>query len=196
MIVRRSACVEADGLRDIRGGGVVHDELCLVEPSEAMREEFIAYCMEFRAAGEPFVHKALGPARKDFASLVAAWRRQAEESGCAEGSAPVMHYWLVRGQEIIGTARLRPRLNAVLLRGGGQIGYDIRPSQRGKGYATRLLGMVLERARAAGLSRALVTCEKGNTASARVIVKNGGMLENEVAIEEEGVTMQRYWIEL
>ena len=40
-----------------------------------------------------------------------------------------------------------------------------------------------------------MVCEKDNIASAKSIVRNGGVLENEVA-DENGVVSQRYWIEL
>ena len=40
----------------------------------------------------------------------------------------------------------------------------------------------------------LMVCDKTNAASARTIQKNGGVLENEVAVD--GVTEQRYWITL
>ena len=36
-------------------------------------------------------------------------------------------------------------------------------------------------------------CNRDNAASARTIVKNGGVLENEIL--EDGVPVQRYWIE-
>ena len=40
-----------------------------------------------------------------------------------------------------------------------------------------------------------MVCEKDNIASAKSIVHNGGVLENEVA-DENGVVSQRYWIGL
>ena len=36
-------------------------------------------------------------------------------------------------------------------------------------------------------------CDKENVASAKSIISNGGVLENEVVVN--GVTEQRYWIE-
>lgn len=39
-----------------------------------------------------------------------------------------------------------------------------------------------------------MVCDKTNTGSARSIIKNGGILENEVVVD--GVTEQRYWIKL
>lgn len=38
-------------------------------------------------------------------------------------------------------------------------------------------------------------CDKDNIASARSILKNGGVLENEF-VDEDGKTEQRYWIDL
>ena len=80
---------------------------------------------------------------------------------------------------------------------GGHIGYSVRPSERGKGYATRMLEMALAEARRLGLKRVLITCDRKNVASARVIRKNGGRLENEVVsrLRDREFT-QRYWLEL
>ncbi len=171
-------------------------DLRLIAPTEALRDEFIAYCEEFRDAGERVVHGQAEPARRDFAALMAQWAREAAEPDPGAGKVRMERFWLVRGNRILGTARLRHRLTETLLRRGGHVGYDVRPSERGKGHGTRMLGMVLDRARAIGLSRALVTCDKGNIASARVIAKNGGVLEDEVRIEGLDVTTQRYWIDL
>lgn len=57
-----------------------------------------------------------------------------------------------------------------------------------------MLRLALEKAESMGLERVLLTCDKANAASARVIVKNGGILENEMEIE--GAIIQRYWIEM
>ena len=40
-----------------------------------------------------------------------------------------------------------------------------------------------------------MVCDKSNIASAKSIIKNGGILENEF-IDDNGKTQQRYWIEL
>lgn len=46
-----------------------------------------------------------------------------------------------------------------------------------------------------GVDRVLMVCDKTNIGSARSIVKNGGILENEL-VDENGNIQQRYWIEL
>ena len=49
-------------------------------------------------------------------------------------------------------------------------------------------------AKVLGLTRVLVTCDRDNASSARVIEKNGGVFESEV--EFDGAHNRRYWIEL
>jgi len=55
----------------------------------------------------------------------------------------------------------------------------------------------LDEARRLGLKRVLITCDRRNIASARVIQKNGGWLENEIVscLPNREFT-QRYWIDL
>ena len=171
-------------------------DLQLVDPSGSYREEFIAYCEEFRAAGEPFVHGDLPDATRDFAELIGRWIEQARGKGLPEGYVPMSRYWLMSGGRILGTIRLRHLLNEALAHEGGHIGFDVRPSERNRGHATRMLAMVLEKAREMGLRRVLVTCDKDNRASAQVIRKNGGSLQNEVVSLESGKAHQQYWIDL
>lgn len=55
-----------------------------------------------------------------------------------------------------------------------------------------MIALALEECGRLDLRDALMCCGKDNAASARTIVKNGGVLENE--IEAGGVLVQRYWI--
>lgn len=96
---------------------------------------------------------------------------------------------------IYGMATLRHGLNDALLVRGGHIGYGIRPTERGKGYGTKQLFLLLPECYKLGIERVLITCDKDNPASARVILKNGGVLENELT-ESDCNILQRYWINL
>ena len=89
---------------------------------------------------------------------------------------------------------IRHRLNESLLLDGGHIGDGVRPSERGKGIATEMIRLALDECRKLGINRVLMVCDKDNPASARTIIKNGGVLENEV--EAGGNVVQRYWIEV
>jgi predicted acetyltransferase len=172
------------------------DSIQLVEPRETWRDEFIAYCKEFRDAGEPVVHGQLADAEADFPGLIQKWARGAAGENLEEGQAPYSVYWLIRDNRILGTARFRHRLTEATAKEGGHIGYEVRPSERRKGYASELLRLVLEQARGKGLSRSLLTCQKDNASSLKVIEKNGGVLEGEVLSARTGKPVLRYWINL
>ena len=94
----------------------------------------------------------------------------------------------------VGAVNIRHHLNEELLKTGGHIGAGIRPSERRKGYATAMIGLALEECRKLGIENVLITCDKDNIGSAKSIIKNGGVLENEV--EEDRHMEQRYWIQL
>ena len=46
-----------------------------------------------------------------------------------------------------------------------------------------------------GITKVLMVCDKSNIASAKSIIKNGGILENEF-LDEDGEVQQRFWINL
>ena len=95
---------------------------------------------------------------------------------------------------MVGAVNIRHYLSDYLLKYGGHIGDGIRPSERRKGYATKMISLALAECRKLGLERVLMVCDRDNTGSAKSIINNGGALENEV--EKDGVVEQRYWIEL
>ena len=111
--------------------------------------------------------------------------------GLVKGSTYLAFY----GTQMVGMLQIRHTLNAELLQSGGHIGYGVRPSERRKGYASQMLALALEKCRELGIGKALVTCDKDNIASSKTILKNGGLLENEMA-EADGNILQRYWITL
>jgi len=94
----------------------------------------------------------------------------------------------------VGAVNIRHRLNEGLLLNGGHIGDGVRPSERRKGIATRMIALALEECRKLGIRRVLMVCDRNNIGSAKSIMNNGGILENEIIVD--GVTEQRYWIDL
>ncbi len=94
---------------------------------------------------------------------------------------------------MVGAVNIRHFLNESLLLNGGHIGDGVVPLERRKGIATAMIGLALEECKKLGIDRVLMVCDKNNVGSAKSIINNGGILENEVVVD--GVTEQRYWIE-
>ena len=57
-----------------------------------------------------------------------------------------------------------------------------------------MIALALDKCRELGLKKVLMVCDQKNIGSAKSIINNGGVLENEVIVD--GVTEQRYWIDL
>ena len=95
---------------------------------------------------------------------------------------------------IVGAVNIRHYLNESLLLNGGHIGDGVRPSERRKGIATGMISLALEECRKLGIEKVLMVCDKDNIGSAKSIVNNGGVLENEIVVD--GVVEQRYWIDI
>lgn len=115
----------------------------------------------------------------------------------AEGLVPDSVFFLLdeSRDRLLGAINIRHYLNDSLLKEGGHIGDGIRPSERRKGYATEMIRLALIECKKLGIDKVLMTCDKENIASAKSIIKNGGILENEF-VNSDGKVEQRYWISI
>ena len=95
---------------------------------------------------------------------------------------------------IYGGSNIRHELNNNLLKHGGNIGYLIRSSERGKGFAKLMLKLTLKKCKELDISKVLLTCREENIASSKVIENNGGVYENSLYVDEMNETYRRYWI--
>ena len=172
----------------------------LEEVSPAHEAAYLDMVADFERAGEGYGWNDAETARADFAAFVRDLAREARGEGLPPGICAQTTYILVDANgRALSEIRFRPEpgddLDA-LLAANGHLGYNVRPSARGKGYATRMLALALERARAAGLARVMLPVKDDNLASARVVERNGGRLERRAVDLDNGDLMRIYWIAL
>jgi len=166
--------------------------VCLATPDAKHEDSAMEFRREHLDCGESWIHGSGGLIDADDYNT---WLEKTATARieAPEGRVKASTMFLFAGGRIAGTVQIRHTLNEELYKSGGHIGYGVRPSERRKGYGAIMLSLALAYCRVLGISRALVTCDKKNIGSAAVIVKNGGVLENEAA-DENGNIVQRYWI--
>lgn len=165
----------------------------LVRPHVRYERSFLTALDEFEPGDQSMVFERR-LARSDFKGYVrtvAAWEKGHE---IPPGWVAVSTFWLVEGDEYIGSTNVRHELNSYLLNYGGHIGYTIRPSRRQQGHGTEICRLALIEAKNLGLGRVLITCDDDNPGSRRIIERNGGVLENVIPQPERNVPKRRYWV--
>lgn len=168
-------------------------KLRLVKLSEEFKPQLIEMMDEWTNTGESIVPYAI---RKndyhDFANYLSELELKEPKNGLVPDST---FFCLDEERNIfVGAVNIRHYLSEGLLLNGGHIGDGVRPSERRKGIATKMIALALEECKKLGLHKVLMVCDKENVGSAKSILNNGGILENEVVVD--GVTEQRYWITL
>ncbi len=175
--------------------------MTLVRPTLAHKEQALDMVAEFEEYnssmnGDGFLADYL----RD--SSYEAWVEQLETASdpatCPVGHAPALTYFGVRESDgrIVGMIDLRLELNDHLRTHGGHIGYAVRPTERGKQYATDMLKAALEIYKKRGISDLLLICSKNNAASTKVITNCGGELKDEIYSDAYQEVLQRYTITL
>lgn len=165
----------------------------LIEPNESLENEWKNYIEEVMSCDKQLIPASANGDVHNYRHFLKE-KEQNKIQPLDSNLVPSTLYFMVEDDHIFGMVDIRHCLNDYLFQYGGHIGYGIRPSKRGQGYGNQILALALEKCRALGLDKVLVTCKKYNQLSANVIMKNGGVLENEVALN--GEIEQRYWIQL
>lgn len=173
-------------------------EIKLVVPTITYEEQIIAYRNEFLENGDSMDGTSFLREYEQVSEWLAFIDRNSREETVTEGLVVATEFLAVRSSDnrLVGMIDVRHTLNDYLLKFGGHIGYSVRRSEWNQGYAKEMLRVALDYCRTIELKKVLVTCDKTNPASAKVIQFNGGKLENELVDETDGETVQRYWITL
>lgn len=153
-----------------------------------------AYVKEHRDHGERSISASVGLTGSAYADWVAKIHRCAEAGDEAWGRS-LLYLCLDEGR-LIGLLSIRYELPAELSLRLGDVGYGVRPTERRKGYASRMLAHALDVCRQRGMPRVLLGCYADNLASAGVIRHCGGVLVEETDRYEAGRLSHYYRIDL
>ena len=170
-----------------------------VFPNRDYEQKAIDYIQEFHVhQSQPHGVSGLDRCLKDssYADWLDKLQKDLDIANIPKDRVPAITYFYVREDDskIVGIINIRLALNDFLRSYGGHIGYSIRPTERRRGYGTRMLSEALEVCKIIGLNRLILTCDKENPASANVIRSNGGILEAEYITEFSDSEIQRYII--
>lgn len=159
----------------------------------AYRAQILDMMEEWLATGEKIVPYAI---RRQDVHDFPAWCASLDQTSPSPERVPDTTFLCLEEEsgQMVGAINIRHRLNDSLLLNGGHIGDGVRPSRRCEGIGTRMIAMALEECRTMGIRQVLMVCDRDNAASRKTILRNGGVLENEVLVD--GVWEQRYWIDL
>ena len=168
-------------------------ELYLVEPSLHYKESFQNLVMDYLRCKEEVYTNLYKPALANFDKYVKKLINHAQGKKLPDGEVPYSTFWLIDDyKKIYGNVRIRHQTLPVY----GNIGYDIRPSSRGKGYGTILLGLAIEKAREFGIKRIKIACDQKNSPSIKVIEKNGGQFVEQIYDRKTRLFVNRYYIDV
>lgn len=172
------------------------NNIILVRPTPELKEQALSYRREHFQHGEKIIYGSeLFDKTEDYEEWLSNVTLNTDPETVNENWVVTDTFFAVRKNDgkIIGMIDLRHTLNE-FLKDLGNCGYSVRPSERKKGYAAEMLRQLRKAAKDAGIKELHISVEQDNTASIKVIQKNGGLYERSFSFE--GKTADIYRIAL
>lgn len=175
------------------------ENVILVKPDISFAEEVRSYREEMLLAGSSM--DGTGALRRMENPLE--WLKYSiameDPANVPDNKVPATQFVLTDTEtgRIYGMLQIRHELNEYLRKFAGHIGYSVRPTERRKGYAKKMLKQALGYCKETlGLERVMVSCLVENEASRRTILACGGVFEETIYEHIENVWLEKYWITL
>ena len=174
--------------------------LKLVEPTKENLPKMKKGLAELKANRTPYdisqTEKLIEYMEKDFDGYLKSWQEQRGEKQ-PEGFVPATTLFLFDDDKFVGFYNVRHYLNDFLKTQGGHIGYQIIPSERGKGYVQAGLKLLLKWCHDnLKLDEVMLSCNALNIASDKamthVMNEMGGRRDSDVQLENH--IERRLWI--
>jgi len=166
----------------------------LVFPSALYKKSYLEALKDFHLEGRN-LEWSVELLSNDFSPLLTRFRQDALGLDLAPDHVPQIRFWLVEEDEYLGRVSLRSPLTRLQRLRGGNIGYEVAPQHRRRGFGHLLLGEGLKLALESRIRRPLVTCDKNNLVSRHIIEKAGGEFDASLA-NTQFPTERHYWFDL
>lgn len=169
------------------------NDIILVRPHIELKEKALAYRKEHFQQGEKIIYGSeLFDKAESYEEWLSCVTKNTDPETVDENWVVTDTFFAIRKSDdkIIGMIDLRHTLNE-FLKDLGNCGYSVCPSERKKGYATEMLHQLLRVAKEAEMKELHISVEKENTASIKVIRKNGGVYERSFVFENEAADIYK-----
>lgn len=165
----------------------------LITADELTYTAFADMIDDYAVAGTPF----LGMTSPDsFPYFVRVCVKHAAGVGLNRSSCYTRYFLVDEEGTIYAQGDVRHEATRQNVTFAGQLGYGVLPSRRRQGYGTLICRLLLEKARQRGFESVIITCRDENTASAKIIEKNGGKLLEKKYSHQDHTLMRRYEVDL
>ena len=175
------------------------DELLFIEPTMNFADEITAYRQEMIDAHSSFdgcFSMKRMPAPQEYINYCIGWAnpsRVADEHGAWGNVLLVVRK---SDMKMVGCMQVHNVLTQRMKDFTGHVGYSVRPSERGKGYAKKMLAKALDFLMSFGFREINVSCLPENAASKKTIISNGGEYVETVFLDGDNVYLEKYRIKL
>lgn len=130
---------------------------------------------------------------KDYAAFTNHLVALRDSKRLEEGKPYVRFYWFLKNHnEIVGTIRYRLNIPEEF----GNLGYEISPKHRNKGYGRKMLAELIKQLKAEKVGSVLLTLSQDNLASEKIIELNGGIFLKLLKSKESNMDLKLYEIVL
>lgn len=145
----------------------------LIRPSNDFKNQYEEYKNEFKQRNEKFVDDKSNEPEESFEEWLKRVTDDSDEKTVSENWVLTDTFFIIRKTDnmLIGLCELR-HSDDEIIKDFGQIAYEIRPTQRNKGYATTVISMLCNIAKSVNMNELYVSVEESNKGSIRTIEKN------------------------